>query len=323
MINVAYSSSNEYFEITLASIKSLIFNTTDAMKIYLVSDNISNENINRLKKIIKKSNNSLKVIDFNEYIYRLKDASQYIGSYSTYAKLFLFEMCNEDKIIFIDSDTIILSNIKEIYDINLNNKIIGGVKECLDNVYYQIANMNASHTYINAGILLINLELWRKEKMDNLVLSYIRDHNNIPNVDQGLINAVFKDKIEVLDLKFNLMPQPIYYKDCEKIKKIYNMRWYYTDDQISNAIKNPVIVHFVGTSSTPYIRPWIESYGEDHPYKNMFLKFYEGKILWQDDSFYKKIKYIIWYFLPFNILLCIEKILNVRRKRIILRTFGG
>ncbi|WP_084797857.1 glycosyltransferase family 8 protein [Neobacillus mesonae] len=80
----------------------------------------------------------------------------------------------------------------------------------------------AEYTYFNAGVLLMNLQKWRENKISSQVIQYIKEHPKlIKLMDQDALNAVLYDKCLKLEPKWNY---------TKGVMKRYNL-------------DNPAIVH--------------------------------------------------------------------------------
>ncbi len=96
--------------------------------------------------------------------YRLHVRDYY--SKTTYYRLFIPDLYPEyDKAIYIDSDTIILGNIAEMYAYDLGDNYVGACKEQamiqedVFGTYVEKCLGCDRNNYFNAGVLLINLNL--------------------------------------------------------------------------------------------------------------------------------------------------------------------
>ena len=98
---------------------------------------------------------------------------------------------------------------------------------------------------------------------------------NVIHHDQGVINACFEDDILILPPHYNVMTSFFDFRDVESIKHYYGITNYYSQNDINEAKRNPVFVHFTPSFSK---RPWIE--GSKHPlkaiYKEYLLKIKRG-----------------------------------------------
>lgn len=110
------------------------------------------------------------------------------------------KILKEDKIIYLDVDTIVDGNLLELWSLNLNNNYIAA--------YFE----NWKYNYINSGVLLMNLKLIRETKTDDVIIKLLKNCKfQFP--DQDAMNLVFKNRILGLDSKFNKLGRDHVYKD--------------------------------------------------------------------------------------------------------------
>lgn len=86
---------------------------------------------------------------------------------------------------------------KEIWNTDLNNIAIAGIEEARskEDKHCDRLGYAPSYRYINAGVLLINLDYWRKYNIEEKCRQYYA--KNIDRMlynDQDLLNALLYDK---------------------------------------------------------------------------------------------------------------------------------
>jgi lipopolysaccharide biosynthesis glycosyltransferase len=171
-----------------------------------------------------------------------------------------------------------VDSLDELYRTDLTGYVLGGIKDCFSRWHYKALGMDDGDVYINSGILLIDIDEWRKEGIEQRMLGKINQCNGKSlQGDQGLINTVLKGRVKNLPLRYNILT---YYYDFtyDEIKLYRKPLNCYSKTEIDNAKSNPAIVHF--TSSFASIRPW-KTNESNHPYYNEWKKEYEklgGKI---------------------------------------------
>ena len=74
-------------------------------------------------------------------------------------------MCIRDS---LDSDTLVLGSLKELWDTNLNQLALGGVQDTLSSnpSCFERLQYAPSYNYMNRGVLLLNLAYWRKHNIE-------------------------------------------------------------------------------------------------------------------------------------------------------------
>ena len=125
IIPVFFAVDDGYIPFLGIALKSLIDNASDENKyqIKILYTNVSSENIRRIKKY-EKENINIEFVDLNKQLEDIKE-KLYTRNYfsnTTYYRLFIPELYPEyKKAIYIDSDTICLTDIANLYNIDMEN----------------------------------------------------------------------------------------------------------------------------------------------------------------------------------------------------------
>jgi len=245
-INIAYSLNNQYINYFYTSLYSLLENShkNTIFHIYVqIGSSFDDNNKQMIKKFETKYFNCF--IHFLDMNNDFSEAIKGIMDTSTYYRLKLPILCpNVSRIIFIDSDTIVLKDLTEFYSLNFENKFILGR---LDLLYDELDSLGVySNNYINGGVLLMDLHSLRKYNYTDKFLEYIKLHNNyryLNHHDQTLLNYVCHDRIGIFKPKYHMWP---FYSE-EEIKQINSkFRIKYNITEFISDFYNPVIVHFPG-----------------------------------------------------------------------------
>lgn len=308
MINVLYSFDNNYFRHAFISMISLK-KQNENVRLYLITKDLDEQNKNKLIKTFGIFN--LKFID-NDLILKnieIKTSSKY--PISAYSRLFIEDYIDEEKIIYIDCDTIVNGSIKELFDIDLRDFYVGAVQDTPRFYSLEEIGLNHNSRYVNSGVLLINLKLWKQNCIKKKFINYIdKFFGCVPHEDQGIINGVLSDKIMIVDPKFNVMPQ-FFYLSSKRIKKLCKINNFYDDELLYQACKEPVIIHYLGLF---YGRPWTRNC--THPYKEKYVCISEQlgfKIIDGDINFKTKLQKFWYFHFPFFSYCILEDFLDIKR----------
>ncbi len=312
-MNILYSTDENYAKICMASIWSLLDSNkfVEKMKIYIIDNQITESTKKEMKDLIEnKYKRELVFISCEEICKDLEKENDF--PISAYARLFIQDSIKEEKIIYIDCDTLVKGNVESLWNCKLKGYWIGGIQDPLPNYLKEAIEVDDQERYINSGVLLINLDKWREIDFKSKVIKFIKEHNkNVVHHDQGIINGICKGKILYLDPKYNLMPEMIMMNE-KQLKKLYKMEKFYKEEQLQKARENPVIVHFI---SKFYNRPWFKEC--THPYKDEFLNYYNkvnGEITSKPLNKKVKMRKFAFQYFPFGMYVGIERILNYKRK---------
>lgn len=267
--NVLYISGDSYAPYTGISIFSLLENNKSIKNIiiHIFDMGISRINKDRLIDISNKYDST--VIFHRIFIedifdeFSISDMDEFLNGHylNTYVKLLTSSLLpNIDKILFIDSDTIITGSFNELNNWNIDEYYIAAV---LDLAVYTIAsqhiksnlNLDENDHYINSGLLYINLKKWRDNNLELKLKNYVsRNINKLILADQDVLNAcIEKDEVLILPLKYNVL---LYFYNFEYYLLNFNEKIIYSKNEVTNAIKNPIVIHFSGSNTG---RPWYNS----------------------------------------------------------------
>lgn len=277
-MNVVFASSNEYVPFLLIALTSFLEhneNEFDSINVFILDNKITDKN---KKKILDLTNNfscNISFIELNIFDNINIDLSpvelKSTVSLMTYARLFISSILpnNVKKILYLDCDAIILGSFKDLWNLNLEDNYCAavlepGANECLKRTFW----IYDVESYINGGLLLINLEKWREDNVEKKFLDFLLEHQGKFFVaDQGVINHVFNTKIKIIEPKYNLL---LYFQFCdyEIAKMCCGIETeYYSKEIVDDSRKNPVFVHFAGEG---YMLPWHNKY---HKYNPDFVRY--------------------------------------------------
>lgn len=282
-MNISYACDDKYIEQTIVSMVSLFENnkSINDITIYFIDMGISNSSMHELVNIINLYNRQLIVIPFNQIAYDLKIDKTGRHIASVYAKLFFGRITDVDRILYLDSDTVIVDELYNFYNIELKDSYVAGVETIHDIRQNQEIGFNKDDRAINDGVVLMNLKLWREDNMLEKCLNFIKLNNGKPPVlSEGTLNAVCKNKILIVHPRYNLMTGIVDSKN-DSIKKSTS-REYYDQEIIEEAKENPCIVHFLAGF---YNRPWNKDC--THPLKHFYTD-YKKLTIWAEKPLDKK-----------------------------------
>lgn len=240
------------------------------IRVFIISTGIDEDSLDKLEKIAKKFDRKLEVVDFKNIKSRF-DYGVNTGTFdiSIMGRLFVGELLptNVDRVLYLDCDTVILHSIRKLYNTDLKKNIIAAVEEPTipETVRYEI-RLDADASYINSGVLLIDLKTWREENLGEKIIRYSQSIQKVSLFgDQDAINGVLRWKIKKLPPKYNFFSNYKYFS-YNAFLKVYRGKVSYTKKDLKEAKRRPVILHFAGEE-----RPWRR--GNFNPYKRAYNYF--------------------------------------------------
>ena len=179
IINIALTINNKYSKQASVTIVSLLNNLSkdSFANIFIISNDINKKNKDKLLDLEKNNNCSLNFIKVDDSLNNLFIGVKTHGyiSLNTYHRLILDQILPSDvnKIIYIDSDTLIFSDIKELYNTDISSFYLGAVLDIGAKKQLKKSKQNIDLFYFNAGVLLLNINKIRKENFHKQIIEYI------------------------------------------------------------------------------------------------------------------------------------------------------
>jgi len=278
-LELMLQSSELYAPYTGVALTSYLENNKniDQIVVHFLADNVSKINKDRIINTVKKYNRIVHVYEVGGYASEIAGAgfSEYHGSYTTFCKLYLIDKIQfvSDRVLYVDSDTLCNGSLKKILDIKLDDHICAMTTEI--NTLFQIKNhIPVYHRWYNAGVILFNVNKWKKERCLEIIKSYLNEYKPCLRLaDQDLLNLLFRDKIVSLPHRYNyiytytLLPGK-YGRDVWKWGKLLS-------DELEREKKQVVIWHCMPVFGR---RPWdIDAYVPKQVEWDYFLELSEWK----------------------------------------------
>jgi lipopolysaccharide biosynthesis glycosyltransferase len=258
IIHVAFAVNDEYVDHLNVAIYSLLKNNQKhQIKIYIMCEALTKRNkaqIIRIQDYYK--NADTRFLELNSQISKFNKLELKIEHISkeTYYRYILADLLPElDRVIYLDADILITGELYDLYTADIDGFYIAGVDES-DNPkrfpgHKEKIGLKSDGLYANAGVLLMNLDKIRRDKMvDKLFQNTIEFGENILFQDQDILNITFKDKI----------------------KQLPNI-WNYTDQdkqEGSQKMSDLKIIHYNGPD-----KPWSNT--EPADFQEIFVKKYD------------------------------------------------
>jgi lipopolysaccharide biosynthesis glycosyltransferase len=224
------------------AISSLIANASSDLRyrIVVLNTGLSKENIHKVKRN-EKAGFKIDFVDISKDVEKIKSKFKnvYHFSVATYYRLFIASLFPQyDKVIYLDCDLVVLGDISELYLTELGNNILAAAPEQFVQstkefrTYAKKALGVDPDGYVNAGVLLMNLEQFRKNKIEERFIRLITEYDfDLLDPDQAYLNYLCQGKIHVLPNGWNKEPMEL---TCAGKKNIvhyalYKKPWQYDD----------------------------------------------------------------------------------------------
>lgn len=236
-MNIAFCINDTYADKVAVVMTSVLENHPDTqIHFYIFSSDLSDENLLMLQKLQTKYKNfTVQKVDIPQQLFsNLPLTIEYIPIETYYRYLIADLLPSLDKILYLDADLAVDKNISDFYNIDLGNYYLAGAEGLYvtESGHKPNIGLTDNDTYINAGVLLINLKQLRQNKLGTKLLEATKElQNKIKYQDQDIINIVCKGKIFIVDSIYNFTQHNILRE--------------------KNKIKSARIIHYTGRK-----KPW-------------------------------------------------------------------
>jgi len=191
---VAMCCTRNWYIYLLTSVYALLKHN-DVKKIYLFIED------DTIPYLTDKRITYINVNGIPEYI--TPNSPNYKTKYTklSYTRCYFSKLIKCDKILYVDVDALVIDDIKELWNMDFENKVLIGTKEPGEwSKHLGIDGMDDK--YINSGVLLMNLKAIREQKLDDKMIQLLNTKwYCFP--DQDVINIVCKDKIKYVSNIYN------------------------------------------------------------------------------------------------------------------------
>ena len=184
-------------------------NTSSFVDAYIIYDNLSEKSLKKLTSLndilSTVTVHMIKVLDKQqEKLSKISLENTGLPVTSCYRFILPDLLPSLDRIIYLDVDTLVLSDLTELWRTDLEGKFIGVAKDelIIPNVAQKIVSERKS--YFNSGMLLMDLNLFRKYDICSDLIDFAVDIAEYCEYgDQDILNYYFIDGYKLLDTKWN------------------------------------------------------------------------------------------------------------------------
>jgi lipopolysaccharide biosynthesis glycosyltransferase len=131
------------------------------------------------------------------------------GSWATYYRLYAAQVMPVERFLYVDVDTLCDVDVSPLQSLDMGRFPASWAPEAplahaVDrNVAEQLGNSQTDN-YFNAGIILVNVGEWQKQRITERAMEYIATHRPVFH-DQSALNVLLHGNILPLDERFNCM----------------------------------------------------------------------------------------------------------------------
>lgn len=212
-VPVFFATDDNYAPFLAVTFKSILDNASKdfSYKFYVLTTNLSSSYEKRIKEF-ESEDVKIEFIFLKETIEKIKAKFHLRDYYSieTYYRFFIANMFPQyDKVLYCDCDVIVLGDIAELYNHNIDNYLVGACpEEVMTEVkifgdYVEQALDVDCEKYFNAGVMLMNLDGFRKENIEEKFFDMLQKYTFRVTQDEDYLNVLCKGKVKLFHLGWN------------------------------------------------------------------------------------------------------------------------
>lgn len=295
---VLYSCDENYARIMAVSIVSLYENNKeiDDVVVYCLIHNVKDNTKHNLERISKKYNRSIFFIDSASICnnYRFWESNED----SRYVRLLADRILKEERVLYLDCDLIINGNLGELVNLDICKYAVAAVLDTCRKKARDESDMQDINKYFNSGVLLMNLKYWRDYNLYENFKEFKQAHNSKGMFrDQRVLNGTLEGKAYILKPQYNVTPE-LFKFSSSQIIRLCKIGSFYSQGEIKEARKKPIVVHFAGVS---IYRPWFENC--EHKYTKQYREYMKKDQfthfeLKRENSMGSRISMFVKYYMP-------------------------
>lgn len=253
--HIAFASNDAYVPYLAVTLQSLLSHQPEVEGrqwiVHILTDGMSEGSVQSLEEIVsKRADFRLEVhVVSTQSFSELPDLGYSIYTYLRF--LLPTVLPAVDKVLYLDVDLLVADDISKLFLAPIDTAI-AAVPEFWNQKHRKKWQLSAETFYFNAGVLLINLSIWREKDYAKSLITWCGEHQKrLRFPDQDALNVVLQDDVSWLPLRYNVM-----YNDMERTDYYENARF---QTEIGDCLYRPAIIHFAGCA------PWFDD-KRKHPY---------------------------------------------------------
>lgn len=261
--NIVCISDEAYAQHTAVMLASLFdTNREKKFQIFILTQGLSTITITQLKSIVPENSQLQVITKTNKELPIIANNNELGGKYWNpimYLKLFMPRFLGENvhRLLFLDVDMVINADIAPLYNIELKDNIIAGAEDWKYSIDHKIRiGLNKDAMYINSGVMVVDIDKWRKYENKNPISQYLEIHRDSIQNDQDAFALYFQNKIKYINQQWNVTT---YY--FERKPRVFNKYFPILEELRTN----PFIIHYCEP-----IKPWFKEC--KHPYRFLYKK---------------------------------------------------
>ena len=219
VIPVFFACDDAYAPFLGVTLRSMIDHISPhrRYRVHVLTSGMSPENQRRIEAMATENCH----ICFESVADRLQDVARRLHlrdyySITTYYRMFIADWYPQyDKVLYIDADTVFNGDVAELYDVEMGDCLVAAVQEDVMATepvfgrYVEVVLGVPRMDYFSAGVLVMNVALFRRERIQEQFLKLLGQCKYEVTQDQDYLNVLCRDRVYRLGYEWNCSPSEV------------------------------------------------------------------------------------------------------------------
>jgi lipopolysaccharide biosynthesis glycosyltransferase len=202
MTPIVLCCDSNYVPYAAVSTYSAHKNAQESLRVYWVVPFPDVEKAKPAQEILVELGIDIQLVGVDDSRFSQWMFTSHIGR-ASYLRLTIPDLIKESKVIYLDCDTLVLGDLTALYKTEMKDYPFAGVADAVGAQTSKVPRDKAD-TYINAGVLLMNLDGLRRDNFnEKLGRVYAQHHDTVTWLDQCIINKYAEHKKLLVDPRWN------------------------------------------------------------------------------------------------------------------------
>ena len=236
IIPIFFAVDDNYAPLLAVTLRSMVDNVSEnnLYKVYVLIKDLRQDYIDTISSMAKDNVtvefvNLAKELDKVQSMFYMRD----YYSQATYYRFFISDLFPQySKVLYLDSDLIILDDIAKLFNIPLDGNLIVAIREETMTEYQPFGQYSKKviglnpYEYFNAGIMVMDTVKFRKEHVMDKFLKMLKEYKFYVAQDQDYLNIICKGRVKFADLGWNKAAFKNVHFDDKNLKIVhYKINW--------------------------------------------------------------------------------------------------
>ena len=248
-VDLACAARRDYVPHCAAMLHSVLERSGERVSVhFLHGPDLHSEQARKLGEMVRAGGGEFRPVEVSpERVEGLRTIDWLPSSH--WYRIFLPELLPElDRVLYLDADTIAVDSLDPLWEIDLAGNLVGAVTNIWqhDHVDHpERLGLADPSAYFNTGVLLIDLDAFRRDAVtEELIAAARRHHDIIGFPEQDAMNIVIGARRLALHPRWNLMNSSLRFESAVDV---------FGERAIREARERPAIRHFEGPAEN---KPW-------------------------------------------------------------------